>query len=163
MSTYYDSNAGDKDARDLIQMRKEEMLREGADGKLLDEEKFGRAKLRNPFKKERVDLSKQSKGIGRLMLEKQGWKEGESIGLPQRAGLIKPLDGSDGKLPKDKTGIGYYGEKVDKEKVIEEQKRRRNKEHLNSEFYIGSKYTEQSEPDSLMRRFPQSMKYRNSK
>ena len=162
MSVYYEADAGDKDARDLMDMRREEMRREGAKIDLLDGEKLGLVKRLNPFKKKEKLTSTKKLSIGRRMLEKQGWKEGQSIGLPERAGLIEPLDASDGKLPSDKAGIGYHGEKVSKEMLIEEQKRKRAKEALDSPFRIGSKFDQKEESDSLFRRYPQTIKYRST-
>ena len=154
MSVYYESNGGDKDARDMIEMNREEMRRSGAEKKLYednDEEK------KNPF-----SGSKKSSNFGRDQLKKLGWKEGEGVGL--RNGLIEPLDASDGKLPKDKTGLGYYGPKVDREKMTEFAKKRRLDQSKNNPYSIGSKFNlDSSKTDSLFRRYDPTMKYRSKK
>ena len=74
------------------------------------------------------------------------------------------MDASDGKLPKDKTGLGYYGVKIDREAVIERQRINREIERRSQPYYIASKYDfDSSKPDTLLRRFDSTMKYRQPK
>lgn len=165
MSVYYDANAGDKDSRDMLEMRRMEMLRSGASSHLFDDKNLKSHKKLNSFR--RIDDAKSSVFVnppefGRKQLEKLGWKEGESVGNPNRAGLKEPLDASDGKHPLDKTGIGYHGEKVDREEMVEVQKRQRERERRSAPYFMGSKYDKDlSRPDSLLRRVEPVMKYRD--
>jgi hypothetical protein len=162
MSVYYEPNSGDKDTLDLISINREQMLRDGASESLFDDE-IRDAKFKiNPFRKN-VPHSSNAKGFGQMHLEKLGWKPGNPVGNPSRKGLVEALDGSDGKRPLDKTGIGYNGFKVDKEKLVEMHKLNRIKEHRNSPYYIASKYdNDPSKPDSLLKRFDPTMKYRSN-
>ena len=167
MSVYYEPNSGDKDSLDLLSINREQMLRDGASQSLLDDEvRDSRYKI-NSFRKAIKNSShdnknNNNKGFGHSILEKLGWKPGNPVGNPRRNGLVEALDGSDGKLPLDKTGIGYRGVKVDKEKLVEMHKQNRIKEHRNSPYYIASKYDNDiSKPDSLLKRFDPTMKYRS--
>ena len=155
MSGYYEPNNPnlDKDAKDIIEMNREEMVRNGSDSKLIDdnqsENKF------NPFQYGR------SKNFGKEQLKKLGWKEGDKIGL-RNNGLLEPLDGSDGKTPTDKRGLGYYGEKVDRNQMTQLVKSKRLNEYRNSPYYIGSKYENVDKKESLLRRHDPTMKYRKN-
>ena len=162
MSVYYEPNSGDKDSLDLIGINREQMLREGASESLFDDEiRDSKFKI-NSFRKITEQSSYYDKGFGRSILEKMGWKPGNPVGNPKRNGLVEALDGSDGKLPLDKTGIGYHGVKVDKEKLVEMHKLNKIKEHRSSPYYIASKYdNDPSKPDSLLKRFDPTMKYRH--
>jgi hypothetical protein len=177
---YYEPNSGDKDARDLLDMQKMEMLKEGVDPRLLDDEKLNSKIRMNPFhtkesnsnKKLRPNeeskhsmgsFEKYTKGVGRKLLEKSGWKEGEPIGNPSRSGLVEALDSSSGKPSTDKTGIGYHGEKVDRERMIDMQKQRQERERRNTPYYIATKYDRDSTTyDTLLTRNEYSMKYRST-
>lgn len=46
-----------------------------------------------------------TKGVGRKILEQQGWSEGQGLGSTIR-GRPDAID-SEGQLPRDKRGIGY--------------------------------------------------------
>jgi hypothetical protein len=154
MSGYYDPNNSnlDKDAADIIEMNKQEMFRKGSDSKLIDDEK-GTIKL-NPF-------NGRSKNFGKEQLKKLGWKEGDKIGL-RNNGLLEPLDGSDGKRPADKRGLGYFGEKVDRHQMTQLVKSKRLHEYRSSPYYIGSKYENVDKKDSLLRRHDPTIKYRHN-
>nr|KAF6505344.1 G-patch domain containing 3 [Rousettus aegyptiacus] len=88
MSVYYDRDGGDKDARDSVQMRLEQRLRDG---------------------QENGSVIKRQ-GIGRKVMEQQGWAEGQGLGS-QCSGVPEALD-SDGQHPRCKHGLGYHGEKL---------------------------------------------------
>lgn len=160
MSVYYESNQADKDTVDLIDMRKQEMLRRG-DTALIDDQR--KQKRLNPFvNKQKIKKTCRlfdKDSFGRRQMEKYGWKSGESIGL--RSGLLKPLDANDAKKPMDKTGLGYRGEKVDRELLIKLKKDREERLKRNSDFHIGSIYDKNpNRPDTLFTRFEPTLKYK---
>lgn len=71
------------------------------------------------------DFEKHTKGFGSKLMKEQGWTKGSSLGSSQ-TGITEPIP-NEGQLPHCKTGLGYYGEKlerhvkrprVDKEVVI---------------------------------------------
>ena len=163
-SVYYDANGGDKDARDMLDMRRIDMMRAGADTDLFDDLKLKSHKKLNPFNRKPTNPNPNPSEFGRKQLEKMGWKEGEPVGTTSRqSALTEPLDASDGKHPMDKSGIGYRGDKIDRQAMIDAQKRRREREHRSAPYFIGSKYDEDlSRPDTLLRRIEPNMKYRSN-
>ena len=46
------------------------------------------------------------KGIGRKVMTKYGWHEGQSLGSSVR-GIVDALDAEGGQKPSDKRGFGY--------------------------------------------------------
>ncbi|KAL0984630.1 hypothetical protein UPYG_G00144410 [Umbra pygmaea] len=98
MSVYYDKDGGDMDSRDYIRMRYEKRLRDGL------EDRSGRQDQPIGI------FEKFTKGIGRRVMEKQGWKDGEGLGNSQ-AGIPEALE-NDGQHPRCKRGFGYHGEKL---------------------------------------------------
>jgi hypothetical protein len=164
MSVYYEPNGGDKDSRDLIDMRRMDMLRSGADAHRFDDEKMSKRSKLNVFQAANSNKSIEDEcKYGRELLEKSGWKVGEPVGNPLRHGLKEPLDASDGKHPMDRTGLGYHGQKVDRDHLIEVQKAKRLRESRNRPYSIASRYdNDPSKPDSLLRRYDPTMKYRTT-
>jgi hypothetical protein len=156
MRVYYDpSSSLDADMKELIELRRMDMLKDGASSQLVESNSLV-SKKSNAFQA----IDRFDSDYGKRLLKKQGWQEGESIGLPTRHGLKEALDGSDGKHPLDKRGIGYHGEKVDIQQRIEQQKLRRERERRNAPYYIASKYDRDPESqDTLFRRFDPKMKY----
>uniref|UniRef100_T1J6H0 G-patch domain-containing protein n=1 Tax=Strigamia maritima TaxID=126957 RepID=T1J6H0_STRMM len=107
MSIYYEKDGGDKDARDFIQMRREKRLRDGTD----IDSGFNRKKKEEKQPKNKIGVfEKHTKGFGRKILEKHGWKDGDGLGttIP---GIPDALE-SDGQHPFNKKGFGYHGEKL---------------------------------------------------
>jgi len=62
----------------------------------------------------------------------------------------------------DKSGLGYVNTKVDINKMIEQQKIKRDKERRSQPYFISSKYDKNEVSDPLLRRFEPVMKYRNN-
>lgn len=82
MSIYYEANGGDKDAKDMLDMRRMEMLRSGASSLLFDDQFLKSHKKLNYF---HGDASSSKSSVmnqpvfGRKQLEKLGWREGKHI------------------------------------------------------------------------------------
>lgn len=72
----------------MISMRNSEALRKGAD---LDENRVG-------------FFEKFTKGVGRKILEKQGWSDGRGVGVQE--GILEPIS-QEWKNPHDRSGFGY--------------------------------------------------------
>uniref|UniRef100_A0A3Q4FY19 G patch domain containing 3 n=1 Tax=Neolamprologus brichardi TaxID=32507 RepID=A0A3Q4FY19_NEOBR len=70
MSVYYDKDGGDMDARDYVTMRYEKRLREGHEDGSGHNQSIGR-------------FERFTKGFGRRVMEKHGWREGEGLGNSQ--------------------------------------------------------------------------------
>nr|XP_046256170.1 G patch domain-containing protein 3 [Scatophagus argus] len=139
MSVYYDKDGGDMDARDYVRMRYEKRLRDGL------EDRSGRNQSIGSFER-------FTKGFGRRVMEKQGWKDGEGLGHSQ-TGIPEALE-NDGQHPHCKRGFGYHGEKL----VLHPVKKAR------TDFHISTVYDKPKSidgDDTLLRRQPNtSMKYR---
>jgi hypothetical protein len=99
MGVYYDSQGGDKDARDMATMRRDVMRRDGQLG------------TDDSFEARIGKFECHSKGIGRKLMTKYGWTEGQSLGSSVR-GIVDALDAEGGQKPTDKRGLGYHGEKL---------------------------------------------------
>jgi hypothetical protein len=131
---------------------------------ILKEDAAASSKLVESTRSNAFDLTTPERfesDYGKRLMEKQGWRQGESLWLPSRLGLIEALDASDGKHPLDKRGIDYSGERVDVQQRIEQQKQRRIREKRQAPYYIASKYdSEPAQQETLYRRFEPNMKYR---
>uniref|UniRef100_UPI00398F0E59 G patch domain-containing protein 3 n=1 Tax=Pristiophorus japonicus TaxID=55135 RepID=UPI00398F0E59 len=142
MSVYYDKDGGDKDSRDYVQMRLEQRLREGLENVSVQSPRIG-------------GFERYTKGIGRKVMEKQGWKDGQGLGS-RSSGLADALD-NDGQNPKCKRGFGYHGERIQNFQPV--KKPRQQTRHLISTVY--DQPEEMDQGDTLLRRRPViSMKYR---
>ncbi|KAK1153006.1 hypothetical protein AOXY_G30335 [Acipenser oxyrinchus oxyrinchus] len=142
MSVYYDKDGGDKDARDYVRMRYEQRLRDGLEEGSVQGQRIG-------------GFEKYTKGIGRRVMEKQGWKDGSGLGH-SKVGMAEALE-NEGQHPKCKRGFGYHGEKLNTFTAVKKSR---------PEFRISTVYDEPEEKDqgdSLLRRQPPtSMKYRQN-
>ncbi|XP_030638457.1 G patch domain-containing protein 3 [Chanos chanos] len=141
MSVYYDKDGGDKDARDYVRMRYEKRLREGLEAASGQQQQIG-------------SFEKFTKGVGRRVMEKQGWKEGEGLGYSQ-AGMPEALE-NEGQHPRCKRGFGYHGEKLSSFMPLKKSR---------PDFHISTIYDKPKDidkGDSLLRRQPStSMKFRD--
>ena len=107
MSGYYDDGAGDKDARDYITMRQDTRRRDGIES--TDRFTCGIAKRTTKQQGAQTipkigKFEQYSKGVGRKIMERQGWTDGEGLGSTIK-GLSEALD-NDGQNPKDRSGFG---------------------------------------------------------
>lgn len=159
MSAYYEEGAGDKDIRDFITMRQEQRRREGIE----DTDRFtAKIAVKRPNRLKPMDsgtkigkFEKYTKGIGRKILEEQGWKEGLGLGSSSH-GISDALE-SEGQHSKDKTGFGFRGEKLLKHKV---KNRNSQRDVIISTVYDDEKQTDPNEP--LLRRHNHyTLKYRD--
>ncbi|XP_053867476.1 G patch domain-containing protein 3 [Malaclemys terrapin pileata] len=142
MSIYYDKDGGDKDARDAVQMRLEQRLRDGLEDGSVSGQQIG-------------TFEKYTKGIGRKVLERQGWMEGRGLGS-SNSGMAEALD-NEGQHPKCKRGLGYHGEKL--QTFSKPKKPRRDGPILISTIYDEPQSVDIG--DQLLRRqLPTAMKYR---
>uniref|UniRef100_A0A8D0LCJ3 G-patch domain containing 3 n=1 Tax=Sphenodon punctatus TaxID=8508 RepID=A0A8D0LCJ3_SPHPU len=144
MSIYYDKDGGDKDAHDLVKMRFEQRLRDGLeDGSVLGQQ-IG-------------SFEKYTKGIGRKVLERQGWTEGLGLGSSS-SGMAEALD-NEGQNPRCKRGLGYHGEKL---QMFSKPKKPCRDGHI----LISTIYDEPHDVDIrdqlLRRQLPTDMKYRQN-
>ncbi|XP_052247176.1 G patch domain-containing protein 3-like [Dreissena polymorpha] len=117
MSAYYEEGAGDKDARDFLKLRQDKRRRDGIEA--TDRFTAGIAiKKKNKGKNTEGkpatigNFEAHTKGVGRRILETQGWTDGEGLGSTIR-GRAEALD-SEGQNPRDRKGLGYHGEKLNR-------------------------------------------------
>ncbi|XP_008292345.1 G patch domain-containing protein 3 [Stegastes partitus] len=139
MSVYYDKDGGDMDARDYVRMRYEKRLRDGLEDASGHNQSIG-------------SFERYTKGVGRRVMEKQGWKDGEGLGNSQ-AGIPEALE-NEGQHPRCKRGFGYHGEKL----LLHSVKKARPDYHITTVY---DKPKDIDGGDTLLRRQPNtSMKYR---
>ncbi|NXO31137.1 GPTC3 protein, partial [Cisticola juncidis] len=142
MSIYYDRAAGDKDARDSVQMWLEQRLRDGLEDGSVSGQHIG-------------TFERHTKGFGRKVLEQQGWTEGLGLGS-SNSGMAEALD-NEGQNPRCKRGLGYHGEKLPT--FIRKKKPRGDTSVVISTIYDDPE--PQDMGDQLLRRQPPTaMKYR---
>ncbi|XP_077996044.1 G patch domain-containing protein 3-like [Glandiceps talaboti] len=144
MSVYYDPDGGDKDARDFVQMRLEQKRRAGIYDGIGTHGKIGK-------------FETYTKGIGRKVMEKQGWIDGEGLGSSVK-GIPQALE-NDGQNPKERKGFGYYGEKLNKN-VPKVGGRRTAEDCIISTVYDDPKQTDPAEL-LLRSQHPWTLKYRH--
>lgn len=108
MSAYYEDGAGDKDIRDYITIRQEQRRRDGIEN--TDRFTAGVSKKRRSLetqhdKRKIGRFEKHTKGFGRKLMEKKGWRDGVGLGRSE-AGIPEALE-NDGQNPRDRSGFGY--------------------------------------------------------
>jgi len=126
MSVYYEKDTNhDMDAVDRLSMRTSEFLRAGKHEESVFSKKKGGAKrtttgksftgFRPPAAKRSKDIGlfeEHNRGVAGSIMAKSGWRQGSGLG-PKGQGIPQALDGSeDGQGPREKRGLGYYGEKI---------------------------------------------------
>jgi len=118
MSVYYEKNTShDKDAVDALQMRRSDFFRQGKH----EESVFKKRKDVKEKKRRRTESDYDDKigsfevftrGVGGKIMAMSGWKAGDGLGKDNK-GTPTPVIGEDeGQGPRDKSGMGYYGEKI---------------------------------------------------
>ena len=132
MSVYYEKEAGvrahDKDAVDSVDMRRAEFLHKGKHSdsvfgsKRKNEEREPRGRKKRNYWTDESDtedgrigsFESHSKGVAGRIMAKSGWQTGEGLGVQGRKGTATPvmIEEDEGQGPRDKRGIGYYGEKL---------------------------------------------------
>lgn len=114
MSIYYEDEKdrpGDKDSRDFMQIRREKQIRTGNAPSIFGKSRTAHepSATNTPEMDAKIGtFEKHTKGIGRKLLEKSGWKEGKGIGK-WKEGISDALEG-EGQMPYSKKGLGFYGQ-----------------------------------------------------
>ncbi|KAL3857176.1 hypothetical protein ACJMK2_011869 [Sinanodonta woodiana] len=162
MSAYYEEGAGDKDARDFLTIRQEQRRRAGYEN--TDRFTSGVAKRKNKTQPPKGagnpshkigKFEQYTKGVGRKIMEKQGWTEGQGLGSSV-GGIADALE-NEGQHPRDKKGFGFHGTKINR---YVQQKKPAAKEVIISTVYDDPATTDPAEP--LHRRnIPYTLKYRS--
>ena len=103
MRTYGTLGSASRDGNDMQNMRRENDLRSG---RLSNET--------DPEHRRIGVFEKHTKGIGRRLLERAGWRDGQGLGSSVE-GMSEALTTDNSKLSvKDKTGLGYTGERIER-------------------------------------------------
>ena len=125
MSVYYDEAGGDKDARDALGMRNAERNYKGKSlGSVFGKSSGNPAAGRRRDRRGDDDgpaaggsshggkigkFERHTKGFGRRIMERQGWREGRGLGTAANTGMAEALE-NDGQA--DRAGLGYHGERI---------------------------------------------------
>ncbi|XP_055335146.1 LOW QUALITY PROTEIN: G patch domain-containing protein 3-like [Paramacrobiotus metropolitanus] len=167
MSMYYEDDAdrpGDKDARDFMQIRRERQMRNGSAPSL-----FRRSRSISPsnnFVQCKIGgFEKHTKGFGRKIMERSGWKEGRGLGK-WREGMADAL-ASEGQQAWSKKGVGYLGPALNRKPVkrLDREMTAISKSAVleagQNGVRITTRYDSHDEGDSLKRRVAATnLKYR---
>jgi len=118
MSVYYEKETShDKDAVDVVQMRRSDFFRQGKHQESVFRKKKGPTHRKERRKESDAEDTIGSfevftKGFGSKIMTSSGWKAGEGLGKDKK-GISSPIIGEEeGQKSSDKSGLGYYGEKV---------------------------------------------------
>ncbi|GFS16594.1 G patch domain containing 3 [Elysia marginata] len=181
-SVYEEAGAGDKDIKDFLKMRQSERFRSGYDN--TDRFSIGIAKHLKPPKSDDLvsskgkklenpghsynlhqtkigDFEKFSKGVGRRVMERQGWQEGQGLGRSQ-PGIVTALT-AQGQAPRNKSGVGYKkpsnpaGHPIGLASML----KRRREPHLISTVYDDPRESDPKVP-LLQREEPTALKHRQA-
>ncbi|CAE1312660.1 G patch domain-containing protein 3 [Acanthosepion pharaonis] len=147
MSGYYEPGSGDMDGRDLIRIRRDQRRRDGIEDE--DNRIAGIGKF-----------EKHTKGFGRKIMERHGWKDGEGLGS-SASGISEALT-NDGQNPRCKTGFGFQEPKRGRRTGIFHKKRQELQEWhgpIISTVYDDPSVTDPGDP-LLRRNEPYQLKRR---
>ena len=149
VSAYYDKSGvePDKDARDAMEMRAAGFNRDNRDVESAfeprkDRKAKGKTTVNASSSKEpRIGgFERHTRGFGRKIMERQGWSDGRGLG----AGLRGPAHALDNEGQVDRTGLGYYGEKVS---TYVDQRQRLGKRGSVREVLISTKFDDKDDTD----------------
>ncbi|TRY71161.1 hypothetical protein TCAL_05207 [Tigriopus californicus] len=156
MEIYYDETAGDKDARDSVGMRTSTFYRQGRDlpsaFKGQKRQRGGKVESQDDLGGKIGKFEKHTRGFGRRIMEKQGWKDGQGLGSTY-IGLTDAL-GNEGQT--DKSGLGYQGESISR--FVAPKPKGRERQSIR-DVIISTKYDDPDKVDPsepLMRTRPQN-------
>lgn len=142
-------------------MRQSTRWREGEIDSVFKKPKSHPVKLvkqndRRSMKKDVVGPFEQhTRGIGRRLLEKHGWRDGIGLGKSQ-IGIAKPIE-SEGQKPKERKGLGYFGERLPRFRANSAN----TSKNTNRIATVFDRPSEVDPPESLLQRNqPTTMKYR---
>ncbi|CAI2354481.1 unnamed protein product [Caenorhabditis sp. 36 PRJEB53466] len=123
-SVYYEGkSAGDMDAKAAVEMRNDELMRDGKmETSVFTRKKSGARSMGTARKRRHSDGDAEREratenlhnGVGGTMLAKMGWKPGSGLGKNEQ-GKVVPVAvyvEEDGQSSKEKIGFGYRGEKL---------------------------------------------------
>ena len=100
-----------------------------------------------------VEFEKHNKGFGSKQLHKHGWRKGSGVGS-WKTGISEPVE-AEGQKPFERKGLGYYGEKLNRN--VKRPKRRAERDVI-----ISTVYDEKDEDDNVFRnRGPHTLKYKD--
>lgn len=109
---------GDKDAKDFLEMRQSERFQQGLEHISVFAptiQPVYRPSSPGPSTSEGIEkigaFEKHTRGIGRKIMERAGWKDGQGLGSTIKG--ISDALGNDGNEPFDRRGLGFYGEKLE--------------------------------------------------
>ncbi|XP_035827157.1 G patch domain-containing protein 3 isoform X2 [Aplysia californica] len=183
-SAYEEQGAGDKDIKDFLKIRQETRFRNGYDstdrfsigiGKKIDKPSSSISSAGNEVSASQHGrgsklvssgaaigaFERHTKGIGRKVMEKQGWREGQGLGS-SKPGITEALRG-EGQRPHDKQGLGFVAEKPVWYGVPPAKKSRgkSKQSHLITTVYDDPREADPKEP-LLLRSEPTTLKHRQT-
>ncbi|RUS73382.1 hypothetical protein EGW08_018860, partial [Elysia chlorotica] len=177
-SAYEEAGAGDKDIKDFLKIRQEERFRSGydntdrfsigiakplrkQDGKTFKEMKSQDPKLSQNQQQTKIGhFEKFSKGVGRRVMERQGWQEGQGLGS-SRPGIVSALS-ADGQSSRNKSGLGYKEPLHPTPYPVGLVRKRRQEPHLISTVYDNPQDSDPKVP-LLRREEPTTLKHRQAR
>uniref|UniRef100_A0A914W9D6 G-patch domain-containing protein n=1 Tax=Plectus sambesii TaxID=2011161 RepID=A0A914W9D6_9BILA len=164
-SVYYDKDGGDMDARQAVQIRREKMLRSGAEDSSVFKSTnvkptaIGRKRRRSESDVDTCGrFERHTKGIGAKLLRRFGWKPGTGVGKGV-AGRPYPIAvdlETEAQLSNERRGFGYRGEKLQRTGFV-----RPPPKHSINTVYDDKTVLPEDQPAPLLRRDVLTrMKYR---
>jgi len=156
-SVYYEDGAGDKSARDQLDMRIQQRRRAGLkDGPVKYSDLRRRTKINKRKMNNFGEFEKYSKAYGSKILKKHGWEEGKGLGS-WKEGITEPVNLNGRASREAKIGLGYYGDKLDRTVSLQRP--------AEKEVYISTIYDDKEgeQMDALRFRGLEMLKYRTPK
>lgn len=139
-------------------MRRQGDLQESVFKKPHSARSGGKRPSSTSFKK-RVDVvgpfEQHTRGIGRRLMERAGWRDGAGLGRTMK-GISKPIE-NDGQKPKERKGLGYFGEQLPR---FSSSSRKKPTDVLIATVYDNPAETDPPEP-LYQRNQPTAMKHRS--